>query len=317
MAYQIKQGEKLGQSLWRLVKERLDGAAEALGGVSATELTGIHEARKRFKEIRAVLRLGRGVLGEQFGVENRWYRDRGRELSRDRDAQALTEIWEAVLPDLEPALVGNAVIGKLSDRLCRRRDAIASGDGGAASRATAVLEQLPMAYSRVPHWPRPAGGFALIKPGLARTYEQGREARRTATESNTDAAVHEWRKRVKDLWYQSLLLRRIWPRELRVRAESLKQLSDLLGKDHDLAVLRGILATERDLVPDPEILGALTKALARRQAAFRGEAATAGALLYAETRKAYTRRIRRYWKVWRTTPFRQPKTAPDSTDQLS
>lgn len=300
MAYRLERREEIGQGLQRLVRKRLDAAGVALGEVTASELAGIHSARKRFKEIRAALRLCSSVLGSrQLKAENRLYRDLARRLSRNRDAQALVEVWDDCFDDLEPAVQSKPLVGELAAKLCRRRDAIAAGDAGAVAGAAAVLNQLQDAYARVDEWPRPAGGFILIEPGLRNTYGQGRAGMRTASRIDTDAAIHEWRKRVKDLWYQSQLLEQIWPPEMRMRARALKKLSDLLGTDHDLAALRETLVAEPDLLPDPEARAALSQALGSRQALIRHRAYTQGALLYAEKPKAYSGRIRQYWSVWR------------------
>lgn len=299
MAYRLERREEIGQGLQRLVRERLDAAGVALGEVTATELTGIHTARKRFKEIRATLRLGRTILGKQFKAENLGYRDLARRLSRNRDAQALVEVWDDCFHDIEPQVRSDPLVGELAAKLCRRRDAIAAGDAGAVAGAAVVLEKMQDAYARVDAWPCPSGGFVLIESGLRNSYGQGRARMRVASHTDTDAAMHEWRKRAKDLWYQSQLLEQVWPQEMRARAKALKKLSDLLGTDHDVAVLRETLAAEPDLLPEPEPRAALSQALGSWQALIRRRARKQGALLYAEKPKAYSRRISQYWSVWR------------------
>ena len=49
--------------------------------------------------------------------------------------------------------------------------------------------------------------------------------------------MHEWRKRVKDLWYHCLLLQDAWKPVMSALADEAHELSDRLGDDHDLAVL--------------------------------------------------------------------------------
>ena len=50
-------------------------------------------------------------------------------------------------------------------------------------------------------------------------------------------SLHEWRKRVKHLWYHHTLLRSLWPPVMEVTGDEAHALSDHLGDDHDLAVL--------------------------------------------------------------------------------
>src|SRR5687768_13559042 len=58
----------------------------------------IHEARKRFKETRAVLRLGRFTLDGDFASLSRRFRDAARQLAATREADALIEIAETLRP---------------------------------------------------------------------------------------------------------------------------------------------------------------------------------------------------------------------------
>ena len=49
--------------------------------------------------------------------------------------------------------------------------------------------------------------------------------------------LHEWRKRVKDLWYHAKLLEEAWPPVLQALGDEAHALADHLGDDHDLGVL--------------------------------------------------------------------------------
>lgn len=52
--------------------------------------------------------------------------------------------------------------------------------------------------------------------------------------------LHELRKRTKDLLYELELLCCVWPEMIGPLVEQAHHLTDLLGDDHDLAVLRAI-----------------------------------------------------------------------------
>ena len=74
-----------------------------------------------------------------------------------------------------------------------------------------------------------------------------------ANRDGSDESFHEWRKRTKDLRYGIELLARAWPETMQPMAESAKHLTDLLGNDHDLAVLQAIVENElKEKVPEPE-----------------------------------------------------------------
>ena len=55
-------------------------------------------------------------------------------------------------------------------------------------------------------------------------------------------AFHEWRKHVKDLGYQMQILRNLWPPVFKRLKGELDTLGDLLGKEHDLTVMRDVIA---------------------------------------------------------------------------
>ena len=84
---------------------------------------------------------------------------------------------------------------------------------------------------------------------------------------------------------------------MRGHAEDAHRLADLLGDDHDLAVLRSTLVELDGQIPrdlDP-VLGLIE----HRRAQLQTEAMFLGERLYAEKPKAFVRRLRRYWRAWR------------------
>ena len=63
MAFQLEATESVRRGVKRLVAKQLDNALEELGAPNRDEV--VHEIRKRFKRIRAVLRLVRDELGDK------------------------------------------------------------------------------------------------------------------------------------------------------------------------------------------------------------------------------------------------------------
>jgi CHAD domain-containing protein len=118
---------------------------------------------------------------------------------------------------------------------------------------------------------------------LKRTYARGREAFARADRKPTATNLHEWRKRVKDLWYQERLLQGSWPNVMKAQAKEAKKLSKLLGEDHDLAVLA-------EHVDDPQLL----ELIEQRRAELLERSRDLGRRIYAERPKAFARRARRY-----------------------
>jgi CHAD domain-containing protein len=87
-------------------------------------------------------------------------------------------------------------------------------------------------------WKLAACGFEAIQAGLLKSYADGRKALHRAYETSRPKDFHEWRKRVKYHRYHLRLLRNLWPRVMRAWRREVVTLSELLGKEHDLAVKR-------------------------------------------------------------------------------
>ena len=77
--------------------------------------------------------------------------------------------------------------------------------------AAASVAMLSEARERVDDWPLERDSFDAVADGLERTYRRGRRDFRAARDEPSVEALHEWRKRVKDLWYHHTLLRELWP----------------------------------------------------------------------------------------------------------
>src|SRR5688572_30468164 len=101
MAYAIEKGETISAAMPRIVIERIDLALAQLLDADEPPEERIHNARKRFKESRAAVRLIRFPLGNLFEIENVWFRDAGRRLAALRDADAALEAVDLLADEAE------------------------------------------------------------------------------------------------------------------------------------------------------------------------------------------------------------------------
>ncbi len=291
MSFRIHARRQAGEEVRRVARERIARAIAALGEGTPS---GVHEARKRLKEIRALLRLVHKPLGKKlFSRHNRQFRDIGQQLSSLRDAAAMVECWDALAAE-DPKRFSTPAMQRVRARL-RARVADAASDQPQVHAE--LLASLAAASEAVADWPLRAQGFALFKAGVLRTCQDGRRAMKAVQQKRSDELLHEWRKRVKDHWYQTRLLSDAWPQLFKARQTSLETLAGYLGDDHDLAVLR-LLIDEQ-----PALFGALNtrKAIAsaidaRRQKLF-VDALELGARLYAEKPENLAELWSEYWKI--------------------
>lgn len=295
MGYVLRAKERIDAGLRRVVREQIKGAVADLTDPKRDRNEGVHEARKRFKMIRAVLRLARFSLGESlFVVENTWYRDTGRRLSSVRDAVAMIECFDALRPRAEKA-IGPEAAERVRKALEERLERIASAEDGLDGRALEVARGLQDALIRVRAWPIHDQGFVTIGPGLERVYRQGRFAMQVALPDPSDFHLHEWRKRVKDHWYHVRLLRNVWPKVMDAYKKEMKLLSDVLGDDHDLAVMAPVLREDPAICGGEEVLARLLDVMVRRRAELQAQARTHGKRIYAEKPKTLVHRFEARW----------------------
>jgi CHAD domain-containing protein len=300
-SYRLRREERASAGVRRIALGRIENALARLadaGNGDGDFATAIHDARKDVKKLRALLRLVRKELGEDlFKSENHRYRDAGRLLSGSRDAEVKLETLRALRSQYGEDLPGEAS-KRWEEELERERDRMVAAAGGvAAGGIEEAVRAIEEGRDRVLAWRLKTDSWKLLAPGLSETYRQGRRGMKRTLADPRAENVHEWRKRAKDLWYQLRIVREAWPEVLGATVDQAHQLTELLGRHHDLAVLAEDLASRRDLSRQE----GFEATIRRRQEELLDGALRIGHRLYAEKPKAFSRRLKRYWSVWRQT----------------
>ncbi|UAW97237.1 CHAD domain-containing protein [Halopseudomonas nanhaiensis] len=296
MSYHLRPDRKAPREILRVVSKRLGKARSALTAPKGERARGVHQARKRFKEMRAVLRLVRKPLGKDFDRENQRIRDAARLLSSSRDVTAIVESWDA-LAATDTDLFQQAQLRAVRKRLASRKPSPASGsEDDAIVEALAAVESLEADMAK---WSLKPSGFDLYVDGLQRTYRDGRKALSVAAKDPSAHNLHEWRKRVKDHWYHTRLLLLGWPEHFKLRCALLKELSEMLGDEHDLAMLCLLMEEQPDLFGDETQRERIGAAIDKRREFLQSRALRLGRRLYAESPKALRKRWESYWQLTR------------------
>lgn len=296
--YRLKHGEGAKEGLRRVAAGRAGHALEQLDSArNGSFAAGVHEARKDLKKLRSVLRLSRDGLGEKaYRRENERYRDAARRLSAARDAEVKLQTLTSLEDRFGDELPGGAVAGLRSELEDERPREAQEEHLDQLERATAAIAA---GRSEIRKWNFKRGGWDLLEPGLRRSYRRGRKSMGRTREDPSDENVHEWRKRVKDLWYHLRIVRGASPDVLGETADRAHELSDLLGGHHDLAVLRLDVRSRDGAFDEGVQRAALLSAIRRRQGELVADAFEIGEPLYAEKPKEFSRRIEAYWTAWR------------------
>jgi len=134
-----------------------------------------------------------------------------------------------------------------------------------------------------------------VAEGMERSYRKGRKAFRRAYRKQTEKAFHIWRKLVQQHWRHMQLLSRAWPEALSARAGEARELSRLLGEDHDLAILLAFATQAIENGVAEADVTALAAHCHACQRDIRSEAEAHGARLFAEPAGDLKGRVAVYW----------------------
>lgn len=293
MAYVLEPARSVTHEIRRATYERLDEALEvldALGADGADIEQAVHDVRKRCKETRAIARLVRSSLGDEYPRFNRLVREAAESLASIRDAHAVLATFDDLRsiglhdPELDEIRSVQAAAASAAS------DSIHAGD----PRILRAHMLLTTARKSVKRW-RVGKGFATVRVGIEDTYRAGRRALRRAVKKPTDDRMHEWRKSVKHLLYQVRLIERAAPSVLQALESRLDDLSEALGDDHDLAVMIERIAANPDQYGGQRQVKHAVRLAGSQQDDLRRRAFRFGATVYAETPSAFSRRIEAYW----------------------
>lgn len=291
MAYRFKLNEPFEEGSRRIAREQIERAQRHLRSPK-DRAVAVHETRKVLKRVRALLRLIRPAIGDTvFHAENVRLRDIAQILSGTRDRHVL---METVIKLEAAASLPSKGVGDVLRRVLQ-----ATNGGESPTVDTMAMKQaktrLAAAKRAFAHLRVVGSGFNAIGPGLEASYRKGRRAFKAAYSELTDEAFHEWRKGVQQHWRHMLLLSPAWPDYFAARVNEARELSQVLGDDHDLTMLIAFVRSE----PTGRLVGEhvqIVEKLARqRQQELRAIAHPAGARLFAEGARGLRRRMALYW----------------------
>lgn len=300
---------------------QIDVACEELEGEESGAVSelAVHETRKALKRLRALLRLLAHRLPDgRFAHENAALRDLARRLAGARDAAVMLGTLDALIERHPRKLAARRGVIALRARLLAEHQRARRGMLADLDTRRQTLGELRAFRLRVLAWDlNAAEGVELAAPGLRRIYSQGRARYERAERGmgNRVRTMHEWRKRVKDLRYAAEMLElrdtppagsaaaaqgaRSGTGELRRLADRAERLGEVLGDEHDLAVLAdSIRSRSARGTPKTDRIGrgssqALLQLIARRRRKLRRRALREGERLYRRSPKRLEREIRR------------------------
>jgi len=292
MGFRVSTGESAAEALVRMILEQIDSALLEFSDASLDRHESLHQVRKRNKKVRALLRLGRGALeDDRYRAENAWFRDTSRLLSALRDETGLIEAMDRLKPLVKGTPAAEMVARQRQGLLDRR-----SPETALAAPLRQAAGRLRVARRQIESWQFEGTGFGVFADGIRRVYRRAQREFAHALAEPSDEALHAWRKRVKYHGYHIRVLCPISPLMLNGWRDRVLGLSEVLGEDHDLAVLRQVLLPALDAQPD--VAAAFTALVAERRRTLQGQAFAEGRKLFADPPDALIDRLRPLWSVW-------------------
>ncbi|MCA9132237.1 MAG: CHAD domain-containing protein [Planctomycetales bacterium] len=294
MAFQITRKESVQKAVRRIAGELLRKNLVELDKAEQCRDEVVHAVRKRCKRLRGLLRLVRPSLGKTYSRENQAIRDAARLLSTSRDARSMIDTYDDLLAQLGPAAEADRFAPIRTELVFRLRRA---GSEEIIDQLSRFGKKMAAAEQRLDSWELSANGFAAIEGGLRKTHRQARCQMEQAWKQPTSESLHEFRKQVKYHLYHVQILQELWPALLKPYASELSRLGSLLGEDHNLAVLRTAVEAESHCWGEEDQRMAFLGLLDQRRKQQLALARPLGRRLFAESSRAWVKRIGSYWKV--------------------
>lgn len=292
MSLRIDLKESVQSNTERMLQVFLDDCRTSLQNEDPHK--AIHESRKTMKKIRAFCRLMRGEIGSKtYRKSNTFYRDVARQLSDARDITAMLDTLQHHQEDLDTPLSGQA-FQDIKNHLTSRKAAVSRIQINKDKLLENVQEDLKKAEAIHAKWKVKHDDFSAFAKGIQKTYAQCQDAMKEALKKKSTKSFHEWRKRCKYLRYEIDFLREIWPEPMKTLEKELHQLTDYLGDDHDLAVLKTYIKSMP--LEKNEAIAAMFALFDQKRKELQAQAKPLGKRILCESPDQFVSRLGSYWK---------------------
>ncbi len=256
--------ENVAESIRRVLHEQCGKTIKSLDQEKVGD-EEIHDARKRCKKMRSILRLARpGLKNGVYKTENKTLRETKNRLETLRDREVFRQTVDELKDDFDDVLTRNA-FSHFQEHLDKLKAEAATDQELIIDEPQKALREITDFEKRIEEVVPKKVRFRDTCDGLQKIYKQGRKRMKKARKKPTDENLHDWRKRVKDLCYQMRMLRNLWPKQIKHYAKETKKLSDYLGDDHDLAELTAYVKATPDCCAGKEEQEALLALIAKKR----------------------------------------------------
>lgn len=238
MTFRIDPQASLGSEIRRIASEELEAAIAWIASASEDPDKAFHEARKRLKNVRALLGLVRSGDEDFVNEQNDRCRGAAARLAGSRQAGALIETVDRLATQFHREGDRKA-IAAMRQRLIVHRDDILAGDmTDAMYDATEACRDCIDRLGGLELPDSPEEGADVLTAGASRALRRARRALRRASGKENVEAFHDLRKACKAHLAHLSLLKGFWPFPVKARRKAVATLAERLGELQDVVVLR-------------------------------------------------------------------------------
>ena len=289
----LKPGSPVGETLQASAAHLLRQAHDILEDRSLDDKVVVHDIRRAMKQWRAFLKMLSPFLADQHQGLRDDARTLARKLTVARDAQSAIDAFHDTIAgtyDLPPTLSPQnlvAIYRRLEDLRVEKEATIWDEE-----TRQQFADYIAAASYYVSHWALHPLTFSDLAGCLAKTYRRARRALPKDWKSASPDDLHELRRRVVEHRYQMELIEPAWPRLGRIWVDEAQRLRTRLGRVQDLHVLTQLTLPHQPLA---YWRSKLTPLIAHQQAEYVRMASRVATRLFAESPKAFRRRLEALW----------------------
>lgn len=235
--------QNAGKRLVEAIGKQLERIEYFSSAENISPNVAVHEMRKTFKRIRALLKFYKDFPEEfspDFAKQIKYF---GRSLTTMRESFVNLQLFEKVTS-------ANTMIAERKIKTAREK--LAEKNREIIERGFLESEAyLPM-QKFAGNLQRQLESVAVSIPSLTQfigqleySYRQSFEIYLKLNTASDSDAIHELRKKLKQLYYQFDFIRYVHPRFFRLKTYHLNNITEQLGEDHDLFVFLNDLRGNR------------------------------------------------------------------------
>lgn len=223
MTLKLRDLEKPGRGLKQVLRSLARLLRENVEKLPDDPARRIHDMRVCAKKLRSLSRLGRPALARR---ELRQLADSLRKLKDAFAGSRDAEVMRSCLKSLRPAGQAEEIARQLG---------LPEAEDSLKIPAGRFVQQAEKLESDVEALELEKLERRSVEKNFLNTYRRAQKLMRQCRKSRNDVRMHEWRKRVKDFFYQATALSSLaFLAKMVPRAD---RLAEILGEYHDLAIL--------------------------------------------------------------------------------